>query len=221
MTPSQAIVAATKNGALACRMQKDLGHDRNGQARRPRSLLDADPLADISNIRKLRTVFKEGRADRPEHASDQSDLVQAAADDVDVAGRPVGGARIRPLAVGVVLLFAFTAAGAACRPQLIATSFERSHAGGTGDEDRSESERRRRGGSRGSDGRSTSARYRGRRECPVPGWRVDAHNCSARPTLGGRVAGHPRSTRSSDPGIRAESCQSPVATRTLHRVRAT
>jgi imidazolonepropionase-like amidohydrolase len=64
MTPSQAIVAATKNGALACRMQKDLGTIETGKLA-DLLLLDADPLADISNIRKLRTVFVEGRAIDP------------------------------------------------------------------------------------------------------------------------------------------------------------
>jgi imidazolonepropionase-like amidohydrolase len=60
MTPMQAIMAATKNGALACRMQKDLGTIEVGKLA-DLLLLDADPLADISNIRRLRTVIKEGR----------------------------------------------------------------------------------------------------------------------------------------------------------------
>ena len=60
MTPLQAIVAATKNGALACRMQKDLGTIEAGKLA-DLLVLDADPLANISNIRKLRTVIKEGR----------------------------------------------------------------------------------------------------------------------------------------------------------------
>jgi imidazolonepropionase-like amidohydrolase len=56
----QAIVAGTKNGALACRMQKDLGTVEVGKLADV-LILDADPLADIANIRKLRTVIKEGR----------------------------------------------------------------------------------------------------------------------------------------------------------------
>ena len=64
MTPSQAIVAATKNGALACRMTKDLGTIEAGKLA-DLLVLDADPLADISNIRKLRTVIKEGRVVDP------------------------------------------------------------------------------------------------------------------------------------------------------------
>ena len=35
MTPSQAIVAATKNGAIACRKLDRVRHDRGGQAGRP------------------------------------------------------------------------------------------------------------------------------------------------------------------------------------------
>jgi imidazolonepropionase-like amidohydrolase len=60
MTPSQAIVAATRNGALACRMEKELGTVEAGKLA-DLVVLDADPLADISNIRKVRTVIKEGR----------------------------------------------------------------------------------------------------------------------------------------------------------------
>ncbi|HEX2456155.1 MAG TPA: amidohydrolase family protein [Vicinamibacterales bacterium] len=64
MTPSQAIVAGTKNGALACRMEKDLGTVETGKLA-DLVLLDADPLADISNIRKVRLVVKEGRVVDP------------------------------------------------------------------------------------------------------------------------------------------------------------
>jgi cytosine/adenosine deaminase-related metal-dependent hydrolase len=64
MTPAQAIVAATKNGAVACRMEKDLGVVQAGKLA-DLLVLDADPLADISNIRKLRTVIKEGRVVDP------------------------------------------------------------------------------------------------------------------------------------------------------------
>ena len=55
MTPAQAIVAATKNGALACRKQKDLGTLEAGKIA-DILVLDANPLADIANIRKLRVV---------------------------------------------------------------------------------------------------------------------------------------------------------------------
>jgi imidazolonepropionase-like amidohydrolase len=60
MTPSQAIVAATKNGALASKGLKDYGTLEAGKLADV-LLLDADPLADIHNIRKLSMVMAEGR----------------------------------------------------------------------------------------------------------------------------------------------------------------
>lgn len=60
MTPSQAIVAATKNGALASRGLAEFGTLEVGKLA-DLLVLDADPLADISNIRKLQWVVKDGR----------------------------------------------------------------------------------------------------------------------------------------------------------------
>lgn len=60
MTPGQALVAATKTSALACRMQKDLGTVEAGKLA-DILVLDADPLADISNIRKLGRVIRNGQ----------------------------------------------------------------------------------------------------------------------------------------------------------------
>ena len=60
MTPSQAIVSATKNGARASQGTKDFGTLEVGKYA-DILLLDADPLADIHNIRKLSMVMKEGR----------------------------------------------------------------------------------------------------------------------------------------------------------------
>lgn len=60
MTPSQAIVAATKNGAIACRRLNEFGTLEAGKLA-DLVILDADPLADIHNIRKVRSVMKEGR----------------------------------------------------------------------------------------------------------------------------------------------------------------
>jgi imidazolonepropionase-like amidohydrolase len=59
MTPSQAIVSATKNAAIVSRREKDLGTLESGKLA-DLLILDADPLADIHNIRKLRSVMKEG-----------------------------------------------------------------------------------------------------------------------------------------------------------------
>src|SRR3954471_14539726 len=60
MTPSQAIVAATRNGAAAARGLKDFGTIEAGKLV-DLVLLTADPLADISNLRKIASVIKEGR----------------------------------------------------------------------------------------------------------------------------------------------------------------
>jgi imidazolonepropionase-like amidohydrolase len=59
MTPSQAIVAATKNGATACRKLNEFGTLEKGK-QADLVILNADPLADIHNIRKIRTVMKGG-----------------------------------------------------------------------------------------------------------------------------------------------------------------
>jgi imidazolonepropionase-like amidohydrolase len=60
MTPAQAITAGTKNGAIACRRLKDFGTIEAGKLA-DLVILDADPLADIHNIRKVRAVMKEGK----------------------------------------------------------------------------------------------------------------------------------------------------------------
>lgn len=60
MTPAQAIVSATKNGALACKALNDFGTIETGKIA-DLLVLDADPLADIKNIRKLKTIMREGK----------------------------------------------------------------------------------------------------------------------------------------------------------------
>ncbi|HZI41443.1 MAG TPA: amidohydrolase family protein [Gemmatimonadaceae bacterium] len=60
MTPAQAIMSATKNGARASQGSKDFGTIETGKYA-DILLLDADPLADIHNIRKLSFVMKEGQ----------------------------------------------------------------------------------------------------------------------------------------------------------------
>ena len=70
MTPGQAIVAGTKNGAIACRRLNDFGTLEAGKSA-DLIVLDADPLADIHNLRRLHAVMKEGKfadlTNLPEH----------------------------------------------------------------------------------------------------------------------------------------------------------
>ena len=60
MTPAQAIVAATKNGAIAARGLKEFGTIEPGK-RADLVVLDADPLADLHNIRQISTLIAGGR----------------------------------------------------------------------------------------------------------------------------------------------------------------
>jgi imidazolonepropionase-like amidohydrolase len=60
MTPDQAIVAATRNGAVAARGLEQFGTIEAGK-RADLLILDANPLEDIHNLRKLSTVMRDGR----------------------------------------------------------------------------------------------------------------------------------------------------------------
>jgi imidazolonepropionase-like amidohydrolase len=60
MTPAQAIVAATKNGAIAARGLSEFGTLEAGK-RADLLVLIADPLADIHNIRKISQLIKDGK----------------------------------------------------------------------------------------------------------------------------------------------------------------
>ena len=60
MTPMQAIVAATKNGAFAAGRTEDLGTLEAGKIA-DLLVLDASPLADIKNIRGIRTLIAGAR----------------------------------------------------------------------------------------------------------------------------------------------------------------
>jgi imidazolonepropionase-like amidohydrolase len=60
MSPSQAIVAATRNGAVAARGAKEFGTVEPGKFA-DLVLLTADPLADIGNLRKIGAVIKGGQ----------------------------------------------------------------------------------------------------------------------------------------------------------------
>jgi imidazolonepropionase-like amidohydrolase len=70
MTPAQAIVAATKNGAIASRGLAEFGTIEPGK-RADLLILDANPLDDIHNLRKPSAIVRDGRVvDRtklPEH----------------------------------------------------------------------------------------------------------------------------------------------------------
>lgn len=59
LTPAQALIAATKNGAKASRGLDQFGTLEVGK-RADLLLLDADPLVDISNLRRLSTVVRDG-----------------------------------------------------------------------------------------------------------------------------------------------------------------
>jgi imidazolonepropionase-like amidohydrolase len=60
MTPAQAIVSATKNGAIAARGLAEFGTIEPGK-RADLLLVAGDPLADIHNIRKVASVFRDGK----------------------------------------------------------------------------------------------------------------------------------------------------------------
>ena len=64
MTPAQAIVAGTKNGATACRKLNEFGTLEKGK-QADLVILTADPLVDIHNIRKIRAVMKGGMLVNP------------------------------------------------------------------------------------------------------------------------------------------------------------
>jgi imidazolonepropionase-like amidohydrolase len=70
MTPMQALVAATQNGAAAALRSKDLGTIEKGKSA-DLLLLEANPLEDIHNIEKVSVVIAQGRrvdlSSLPEH----------------------------------------------------------------------------------------------------------------------------------------------------------
>lgn len=60
MTPGQAMVAATKNGAIASRQLQNVGTLEQGKLA-DLLILDANPLNDIANLRSLHTVMRGGQ----------------------------------------------------------------------------------------------------------------------------------------------------------------
>lgn len=59
MRPMDAIVAATSNIAKAYHKDREIGSLEVGK-RADLVILDADPLADITNVRKIVAVMKDG-----------------------------------------------------------------------------------------------------------------------------------------------------------------
>ena len=59
-TPRQALLAATRDAAELCGVGAELGTIQPGKLA-DLIVVDADPLQDITNLRRLRFVFKEGR----------------------------------------------------------------------------------------------------------------------------------------------------------------
>src|SRR6266508_3143892 len=84
MTPAQAITAATRNGALACRKLDEYGTIEVGKLADV-LILEADPLADIHNIRRLKSVIKEGRTIDPARLPEKRVLSSSQS---QAAGRP-------------------------------------------------------------------------------------------------------------------------------------
>lgn len=60
MPPAKAIVAATRNGAIASKGLGDFGTIEAGK-RADLLMLDANPIADITNLRKLALVMRDGK----------------------------------------------------------------------------------------------------------------------------------------------------------------
>ena len=60
LSPMQVLVASTKTGAEASQMEEDLGTLEVGKIA-DLIILNANPLEDISNMRKIDQVMKEGR----------------------------------------------------------------------------------------------------------------------------------------------------------------
>ena len=69
MTPMQALVAATHNGAIAARHERDLGTIEAGRIA-DLVVLAADPLVDIHNIQKVEIGMKDGHVVDRTHLSE-------------------------------------------------------------------------------------------------------------------------------------------------------
>lgn len=69
-SPMEAIVAATRNGSMAAGMEDEIGTIEEGKIA-DLVLLDANPVADISNIRRIDVVIAGGRVIDPDTLPEQ------------------------------------------------------------------------------------------------------------------------------------------------------
>jgi imidazolonepropionase-like amidohydrolase len=65
LTPLEALRAATQTAARSLGLEKDRGTLEPGK-RADFLLLDADPLADVKNVRAIRAVYKAGERANPQ-----------------------------------------------------------------------------------------------------------------------------------------------------------
>ena len=65
LSPLEAIRAATQTSALSLGLEKDRGTLEPGK-RADLLLLDADPLADVKNVRAISAIYKAGRRVGPD-----------------------------------------------------------------------------------------------------------------------------------------------------------
>ena len=61
MTPMQIIVAATRNGACSCNIERELGTLEKGKLADV-LVVDGDPLVDVHALTKARLILREGKS---------------------------------------------------------------------------------------------------------------------------------------------------------------
>jgi imidazolonepropionase-like amidohydrolase len=85
----QALVSATRHGAFASRGQDQFGTIQAGK-RADLVVLDADPLADIRNLRKVSAVYRDGQSIDRERLPETRVLSRAPAPPPRSETRPPG-----------------------------------------------------------------------------------------------------------------------------------